>query len=173
MSERKMVKRSDLKAFYGVGENATYTRMRGFSELSESKNPKTYTRQYVDESFEATDVVGYSPSLSFSFDKYSGDAVLEDIANLIDDEILGTQAQREIIQVDFSKPSGNGFEARKRKVSVIGNTLGNSLDALTYSGELRPVGAVVTGIATIATPSDGNSENVETITFEEDNTATE
>ena len=55
-----------------------FTRMKGFTELSGSKNPTEYSRQYVDEIFESTDVTGYSPSWSFAFDDYTEDAVLEE-----------------------------------------------------------------------------------------------
>lgn len=169
MNERILVNRCDLKSFYGVksGNDSTFTRMRGFTELSESKNPMEYTRQYVDEKHETTDVVGYSPSLSFGFDKYSGDAVLEDIAEIIDSETIGTSAHREIVMVDFSKEVDGGYAAKKRTFSVIGDSVGDSLEALTYSGSLKPVGKSVDGIATISTPADGNSDSVETITFTE------
>ena len=169
MDERTLVNRSDLKSFYGVksADDAVYTRMRGFTELSESTNPIEYTRQYVDEKHETTDVVGYSPSLSFGFDKYSGDAVLEDIAEIIDSETVGTAAHREIIMVDFSKEVDGGYAAKKRTFSVIGDSVGDSLEALTYSGSLRPVGKAIDGLATIESPNDGNSDNVETITFVE------
>lgn len=169
METRNLVSRCELKAFFGVKDAAgiTYTRMRGFTTMSESKNPKEYTRHYVDERHETTDVVGYSPSHSFNFDKFKGDAILEDIVSIIDNETVGTEAHREIVQVDFSKPVGAGFEARKRTFAVIGDSVGDSTDALTYSGNFRPVSAVVTGVATISTPDKGTSDNVETITFVE------
>ena len=59
-------KRSDIVAFYGIED--TFHRMRGFTEGSISKNPKEYSRQYIDEDGEQTDVVGYSPSMSYAFD---------------------------------------------------------------------------------------------------------
>lgn len=164
-----MIKRSDKKTFYGIpGEGAAaFTRMRHFSELSTSKNPGEYSRQYVDEPTERTDVVRYSPSISFNFDEYAGDAVLEDIVEIINKEKLGTDAQREIILVDFSKPSGDGFEAVKRTFSVIADSEGGSMDAYTYGGTFKAVGESVYGIATIATPEGGDADSVETITFAE------
>ena len=166
----KMVKRSDKKAFYGIpGENETvFSRMKHFTELSISKNPKEYSRKYVDEDQERTDVVGYSPSMSYSFDDFAGDPVLEDIVAITNNETLGTDAQREIIQVDFSKPVADGkYEAVKRTFSVIANNEGSGTDNYTYSGTFKCVGSKVHGTATIATPQGGNSENVETVTFAE------
>ena len=165
-----MIKRSDKKAFYGVPSEGkvTFTRMRYFTDLSISKNPKEYTRHYVDESEERADVVGYSPSMSYAFDDYTGDAVLEDIVEITNGEKLGLDAQREIVQVDFARPTaGGGFYAVKRTFSVIADSEGNSTDAYTYSGTFKTVSSKVIGVATIATPADGDSENVETITFAE------
>lgn len=165
-----MILRSDKKAFYGVPSEGgiTFTRMRNFTDLSTSKNPKEYTRQYTDESSERTDVVGYSPSMSYTFDDCKDDAVLEDIVKITNGEKLGLEAQREIVQVDFARPAENGgYHAVKRTISVIADSEGGSTDAYTYSGTFKTVGLKVEGIATIATPADGNSETVETITFEE------
>lgn len=172
----KLVLRSKRKLFMGVkgsGSTVTYTRMRGFTSLSESKNPIEYSRKYVDESFETTDVTGMSSSYDFTFDRLTPNTVLDDIANIIDNELLGTEAVREFISVDFYKPGpGEGYEAVKREFSIIGDTVGDGTDALTYSGTLRVQTSIVKGIAKIATPEGGDSETVETITFEPDATAT-
>ena len=50
-----------------------FNRMRGFTTLSGSKNSIEYSRQYVDEEFETTDVVGFSPSVDFGFDQYTNE----------------------------------------------------------------------------------------------------
>lgn len=164
-----MINRSDKKAFYGVpGEAGTeFTRMKYFTELSISKNPKEYSRQYVDEASERTDVTGYSPSMSYAFDDCEGDKVLADIVEITNEEKLGLEAQREIVQVDFTKPSGDGFEAVKRTFAVIADSEGDSTDAYTYSGTFKTVGQKIHGIAKIETPENGDSESVETITFTE------
>lgn len=164
----ELIKRSDKKTFYGVpeGDSVTYTRMKYFTDMSTSKNPKEYSRQYVDEPMERTDVVGYSPSISFAFDDYTDNAVLQDIVSIIDEEKLGTDAQREIVQVDFARPAeGGGYAAVKRTFSVIADSEGDGTEAYTYSGNLRVVGESVKGTATIATPASGTPDTVETITF--------
>ena len=160
-------KRSDKKAFFGLIDNGTttYTRMKFFTELSTSKNAQEYSRQYVDEVSERTDVTGYSPSISFGFDDNTGNDVLADIANIIDNELTGTDAQREIISVDFTQPSGGGFVAYKRTYAVIADSEGGDMDAYTYSGNFNSVSDIVKGVATIATPVSGDSKSVETITF--------
>lgn len=161
----KLVKRSDKKAFYGISGDDSYTRIKYFTEMSINKNPKEYSRQYVDEDMERTDVVGYSPSISFSFDECTGDTVLEDIVSIIDDELLGADAQRDIVFVDFSKQSEDGYEAIKRTFSIIADSEGNSTETYTYSGTMKAVGALVKGIAKITTPEGGTPENVTAITF--------
>jgi len=115
-----LVLRADRKMFYGVKgstSEVTYTRMKGFTSLTESKNPIEYTRHYVDEPFETTDVTGMSSSYDFNFDMLDPNAVLTDMAKIIDGEELGTDAVRSFVSVDFNKPisgSQGAFEAVKR-----------------------------------------------------------
>ncbi len=166
-----MIKRNDKKAFYGVpsadGE-IVLTRMKYFTDLSINKNPKEYSRRYVDESTERADVTGYSMSLSYSFDDYAGDTVLEDIVDITNEERLGTEAHREIVQVDFARPATNGgYEAVKRTFAIISDSEGSGTDAYVYSGTMKAVGAKIIGVATIKTPENGTPENVETIEFVE------
>ena len=130
-------KRSDVVAFYGIG--AVFHRMRGFTEGAISKNPKEYTRQYIDEDSEQTDVVGYSPSMTYNFDSYAGNQVHEDIAKISDDELVGLAAVRPILVVDFTKSgtAEGSYMAKLREYAVIPNSEGNGTDAYTYSGTLR------------------------------------
>ena len=62
----KLVNRHEKVAYYGVadGENIVYHRMCGFTKMDTAKNPVEYARRYIDESFEQTDVVAFSPSIS-------------------------------------------------------------------------------------------------------------
>ena len=152
MADRKLVKRSDKVSFLGCinGENETFNRMRGFTTLSGSKNPTEYSRRYVDEEFETTDVTGYSPSLEFGFDQYTGDPVHEEMVGILDNEKLGTEARRNIVTVDFSQSAGEGsYKAVKREYAIIGDTEGDSMDAYTYSGTFRATGKRVVGTATV------------------------
>lgn len=165
MPDRKLVKRSDKVSFFGnMGTGTeTFNRMRGFTTLSGSKNPSEYSRQYVDEEFEVTDVTGYSPSIEFGFDQYKGDLVHDEMVEILDDEKTGTDARRNIVTVDFSQPvQGGGYKATKRAYSIIGDTEGDSMDAYTYSGTFRSAGKRIEGKATL------NSDNsVATFTEEQ------
>jgi len=148
---RKVVKRCEKLTFFGVvGENdvLTYHRMKGFNEIAVSKNPLEYVRQYVDEEFEQSDVVGYSPSISFSFDQFADDAVHRDMAEIAERELVGDAAIRSIIIVDLSREEADGkHPAVKRDFSVICQTEGNSMEAYTYAGNLKVKGEKIFGTA--------------------------
>lgn len=152
MADRKLVKRSDKVSFLGCVKDGseTFNRMRGFTTLSSSKNPTEYSRRYVDEEFETTDVTGYSPSIDFGFDQYTGDVVHEEMVDILDNEKLGTEARRNIVTVDFSQSTGDGnYNAVKREYAIIGDAEGDSMDAYTYSGTFRSTGKRVLGTATV------------------------
>ena len=164
MSE-KLVKRSDKIAFFGVlgvDDSYVYTRMTGFTDMSVSKNPKEYARQYVDEAFEQTDVAGYSPSIGYGFDQYDGNTVHEDIVKIADDELVGSQAVRPIIIVNLTKEGtpDDSFLAVKRDFAVIPDSEGHSTDAYTYSGNFKVKGEKIKGTAT-------STDDWQTITFTE------
>jgi hypothetical protein len=132
----------------------TFNRMRGFTSLSGSKNATEYTRKYVDEKFETTDVTGYSPSYAFGFDQYKGDLVHDEMVEILDGEKTGTEARRNIVTVDFSQPvQGGGYKAVKREYSIIGDADGDGTDAYTYSGTFRATGKRIKGTATLNSDS--------------------
>ena len=155
MANRKLVKRSDKVSFLGCLKDGSekFNRMRGFTTLSGSKNPIEYSRRYVDEEFETTDVTGYSPSLDFGFDQYIGDPVHEEMVEILDNEKLGTEARRNIVTVDFSQTAGTAgegsYKAVKREYAIIGDAEGDSMDAYTYSGTFRATGKRIVGTATV------------------------
>ena len=152
---RKLVKRSDKVSFFGNMNTGTETfnRMRGFTTLSGSKKSIEYSRQYVDEEFETTDVTGYSPSIDFGFDQYSGDLVHDEMVEILDGEKTGTEARRNIVTVDFSQPVNGGYKATKREYAIIGDSEGDSMDAYTYSGTFRATGSRIEGTATLNSDS--------------------
>lgn len=166
--EGTLVKRSSKVAFYGVpegtsgeggsGTTVTYYRMTGFTDMSTSKNAKEYSRQYIDEDFEQSDVIGYSPSISYGFDRYKNNVVHDDITRISDDELTGSDAVRPIIIVDTTVASG--VNAIKRDFAVIPDSEGDGTDTYAYSGNFKVKGAKVKGTATI-------SEDGETLTFVE------
>jgi hypothetical protein len=161
MEKLDILKRSDKLAFYGVpgeGGEYTYHRMKGFSTLSTAKNPKEYSRQYVDEESERTDVVGYSPSMSFTLDRAKDNAVHDDIISIYDNEKVGADAVRPIIIVDMTADAVNAIS---RNFAVIPDAEGDGTDAYVYSGTFKATGEKIVGTAT-------SSDEWQTITFASD-----
>ena len=151
----KLVKRSGKVAFMDISTTQipNFLRMRKFTEISKSKNPTEYSRTYVDEDGEVTDVTGYSEEISYAFDLYSGNLVHEKIVKITDDELTGDEALVKILIVDFSKPSGDGYEARLRTYTTVPDTEGDATEAYTYGGTFRKNSKMSKGIATL------NSDN--------------
>ncbi len=161
----KIVQRHKILAFYGVTtsttsggittETTTFHRMTNFTQMSQSKNPIEYGRQYVDEPFSVTDVMGYNPSISYSFDRHRNKPVLEDIITITDKELLGDDAVRPIIIVDTETN-----KAYKRDYAVIPNNEGDNINVYTYSGTFKCKGELIEGTA-------ATSDDYQTITFTE------
>lgn len=158
----KLVNRHEKVAFYGVKttDSVIYHRMCGFTKMDTEKNPVEYSRRYIDESFEQTDVVAFSPSISFTFDRYNGNPVHDDIVALGDTEASGTDAVRSIVIADLSTLKSGSCSAVKRDFSVIVDSEGNTNDAYTLSGSFHTKGEKIFGSAVL-------SDDAQTLTFTE------
>ena len=141
-----LVTRPKKLAFWQLPDGS-FQRMEGFTDLSYSQNPKEYSRQYVDEEFERTDIVGYAPSISYSFDRYTGNEVLEDIVKITENEYIGDLMKRTIVTIDLS--SGSMIApAKMRDYAVIPDSNGDTTDCLTYSGNFKAKGLLIDCTAT-------------------------
>lgn len=151
MAFEELVKRNGKVAYMDVSTTtiANFLRMTKFTEISKSKNATEYSRTYVDEDGEVTDVTGYSEEISYAFDLYKGNLVHQRLVNITDNELTGNDALVKILQVDFSKPVGSGYEARLRTYSVVPDTEGDSTDAYTYGGSFRKNSNMTIGVATM------------------------
>ncbi len=182
LSTAHLVQRTGKLAFYnvpGTGSTSgvlsgTLTRMEGFTDLGYSQNPKEYSRQYVDEDFDRTDIVGYAPSISYSFDRYIGNSVLTDIVNITENELIGEKMVRYVLSVDMTTVTGSTTKTaygKLRQYAVIPDSNGDSTDCLTYSGNFKARGlssdVVVTttnDFQTIATISyDASTSTIDTV----------
>lgn len=162
IKNKELVKRSEVVAFAGieVGLDATaYVRAKGFTEFATNKNPTEYSRKYVDEDSERTSLTGYATSISYAFDKYKGNRLLEKLAQIADMELLGDEATIPILMVDLSSitQSSEGEYtalAYLRDFSVIPSTSGDSTDCMTYSGDLKVCGEIerVTAVGSSSRP---------------------
>lgn len=154
-AKAKIVGRHQRVAFMNVSigeEAANYQRMTGFTQMTNSKNPKEYSRQYVDRESEDTDVVGYSPAISYSFDRHTNTPVHERIAKVHDGELTGSDALVDVVVVDFFASSGaeGTYVARKRTYAIIPDADGDGTDALIYTGSLKSKSDVEEGTATVS-----------------------
>lgn len=133
------VKRCEKPAFMCV--DGKYVRMTNFTQITTAKNPKEYSRQYVDEEFERTSVVGYNPAVSYSFDYDNENPVHARLKDIADRELMGDDAAVEIVMVDLENSDGVN-KGQSRRWSVIPDSEGGSLDAYTYSGSFRAEGEI-------------------------------
>lgn len=143
-----LVSRAQWQAYMEcLSDNALHLIGEGFTSLSESKNPKEYSRQYVHENSERTDVLGYSSSIAYSCDIYTNDPVISEIVEITDREIIGTAAQRNIISVNLWKQgkTDGTYEAFQRRYAIIPDTKGDGTEALIYSGNFKCVSPIVKG----------------------------
>ena len=100
----KIVRRSQVVAFMDTdktGSAQKLERMTGFTTMTNSKNPKEYSRQYVDEDAERSDVVGYAPSIEFSYDRHTNTPVHDRLSEIHDKELLGDDAHVDIVRVEL------------------------------------------------------------------------
>ncbi|MGN1403370.1 MAG: hypothetical protein ACI4XB_03510 [Ruminococcus sp.] len=140
-----LVLRTGKLAFYLVPGNSAYTRMEGFTSLSTSKNPTEYERQYVDEDFKRTDITGYNSAIAYALDRYKGHPVTDDIILIHENEYLGQDAIRSIIQLDMTTAENKGgstwtAKGKMRDFAVIPDTDGDTTDCMTYSGNFKTRG---------------------------------
>lgn len=144
----QLVTRDKKVAYLGClkdGAEPAFHRMRNFTAMSKTSNASEYTRKYVDENGEVTDVTGYSPSIEYTFDLYKGNPVHEEIVELSDKEVVGTAAVRKILIVDFTSEgtvAGN-FKAHMRDYAVIPGTEGEDASTYTYAGTFKKKSDVV------------------------------
>lgn len=146
----KLLSRADRLSFMDVGDGVPdYQRMTKFTALTGGKNPKEYSRQYVDMRTEVTDTIGYATGVEYSLDRHSGNPVHDAICEVTDDELVGTDAQKDIVTVDKFTADGQGRAiARKRTYAIVPDTEGDGTDALIYSGTFKAVSEIEKGYAT-------------------------
>lgn len=153
-AKAKIVGRHQRVAFMNVSTGeaaANYQRMTGFTQMSNAKNPKEYSRQYVDKTSEDADVVGYAPATNFSFDRHTNTPVHELIAKIHDGELVGSEALVDIVVVDlFTADDAGSCVARKRTYSVIPSNDGDGTDALVYTGSFKSKSEMEEGTAIVS-----------------------
>ncbi len=151
--------RHKILSFYGVPTEGTATitfyRMKKFTQLTQAKNPQEYSRKYVDEASQRTDVTGFAPQIDYAFDRHKNNPVLTDIVGITNRELIGSDAIRTIIIVNVE--TGEAF---KRDYAVVPGSEGDDANIYTHSGSFKANGDVIEGTAS-------SSDEWQTITFTE------
>ena len=148
----KIKKRSEKLSFMevkpttGSGES-TFVRLEGFTTQTFNANATEYSRRYVDEDTDRTDVTGYSESINYNFDQYVGQKALEEIVKISENELTGTDAVRKIVTVDMTTVKGEAGKtpfagtATVRSYAIVPSSNGDTTDCMTYSGDFKARGA--------------------------------
>lgn len=148
MSERKMIQRAQWASYMNTGTKAAPVWSRigeGFTDLSQSMGAVEYARHYVHEKTERRDVVGYAPKIAYSCDVFSGDPVIARISQVTDGELVGSDAQVQIVSVNLYEKKGTGSAAYSRDWAVIPDTKGRGVEALVMTGVFAAVGDALGG----------------------------
>lgn len=139
LQNKNLVTREKKVAFYEIPGKSAFERMEGFQTFSTSKSVTEHNPKYVDESSARTFVVGYDESISYSFDRYAGNEVQQDIIKITDEEKVGSDAIRRIVQVDMTtlNEAGTVARGRMRSYTVIPDSDGDDSNVMTNSGTLK------------------------------------
>ena len=137
-----MIKRNKKLAFIKFDEMGSdvYARLEGFTQFSVSTNPKEYSRKYIDEDFERSEVAGYSPSISYKFDYDTNIDMHNLFLSVSEPETTGEAAKFTFAIVDLSKEEDGMYLAKIRDFNVIPQSEGDDPDAYTYSGIMKAAG---------------------------------
>ena len=145
-----LVTRRDMRSYLLV--NGVYHEIgEGFTDFTENKNPKEYSRQYIHESAERTDLVGFAPSVTYAFDVFDADAVQEVLMEIMLSEAVGDAAAVTVVTAFLHKPcDGDRVEAIRREYTVCPAKLGAGTEALICSGTLKARGDACKGTFDVA-----------------------
>ena len=138
----------------GNGDGAAYNLIgEGFTSFPESKNPKEYTRKYINSTTEKSDVIGYSPSIAYSCDVLTDDPVISKIVEITDKELIGNATHVDVVSVNLWEQAGadGTFVAYKRTYAIIPDGKGDGTDAMVYTGTMKAVSEVTVGTFTVST----------------------
>ena len=117
----------------------------GFTSFPEKKNPKEYSRKYVNYKTEKTDVIGYAPSIDYSCDCISDDPAVQEIIKIHEGELVGSDTHRSIISVNLWEEDDGVCPATKRTYAIIPDAKGDGTDALVYTGTMKAVSDIIEG----------------------------
>lgn len=141
-----LVTRSNMRSFMMV--NGRYCEIGGgFTDFTESKNPIEYSRQYINEATERTDIVGFAPSVTYAFDVLDADEVQGALMEITVSEALGDAAVVSVVTAFLHNRNEDGYAiATRREYTVCPGKLGQGTEALIVTGTLKACGDPTYGV---------------------------
>ena len=141
-----LVTRNNMRSYMLV--NGVYCEIgEGFTDFTENKNPREYARQYIHESSERTDLVGFALSVTYAFDVFDADAVQAALMEITVSEAIGDAAVVTVVTAFLQNRNDDGHaHAYRREYTVCPAKLGTGTDALICSGTLKAHGDPVYGV---------------------------
>lgn len=148
--ENRLIPRSEWRAYMNTGTKAAPVWSligEGFTDLEKTLSPTAYARKYVHENTERSDVIGYAPSLSYTCDVYSADPVVQKIGRVTDRELIGQDAQADIVLVNLYEEGTEAgrYAALLRTWAIIPDSKGAGTESLVLSGRFAASGDVAAG----------------------------
>lgn len=141
-TENEMIMRPEWEAYMKteIHEPGIHLIGEGFSSFSESKNPKEYNRQYINQYTETTDIVGYSPSIAYTVDGHTAEPAVCEVMAIADRELRKNDARRIVYTVNTWDKDTSGYcTAWERTFAIIPDGKGDGNDALIYTGTFKAV----------------------------------
>ena len=110
----------------------------GFKKLSQVKEPTEYTRRFVNESTDTTDIIKYNAEIAYEIDVFSGDPCVQRIVNITDEERRGKKARTDIITLFTEDIVAPPFvcKATKRKYTIIPDRIADDVSVLQATGKM-------------------------------------
>ena len=144
------IKRSKLLHFMNTSETATpaYNLMNtGITSLSINKNPTYLEEGYIADEVGSKQLESLAPEFTFEINVDSADEVSKFLTGLEWNDKTLTDVETDIVSVQYWKtPTGTAYPAKKYKVSVSVETIGDeSLKTLKHSVTCGVMGDAVFG----------------------------
>lgn len=119
-------------------------RMEGFTQIDRNYNANSEEVQFVDERSARKYTTSYSPTIPYSFKRYSHLPIHDELRYIADHMMTGADAECDIFFVDMATTAGEGKrKAIKGTYSVVPSSSGDS-KLMTYSGTFEQSSGDVT-----------------------------
>ena len=144
--------REDLLSFMATGtaESPVWSLIgEGFSDLTESLNPKTKDSHYIHQNSGTSSVIGYAPSFAFTAELDKADPVTTFVANIGRERKVGADCETDIINVYtwMNGATEGTLVAYRQHVAIKVDNSGSGAggDAMALTGSFMYKGDAVKG----------------------------